>query len=357
MESSPRDFDDLLLDLHLERLAESDRARLQQAMREDPALRERSDRLGLLLQPLDAWAAPPPPPNYPEKVLASVRAAAASRDSAGARTTIPFPEREAGRRGSGRFRGRDLIAAAACILLLIGVAVPGVSALQERSRRALCRNNLATVFRGITAYQASFAGALPYAGYPDGAVWLPGRLKDRPYASNSRHLFRLVKGAFVSRPEAFICPSDSRAKACRKCDCTGRDDFPKSCNLSYASLNLAGSRPPLRPTHAIAYLSDPNPLFVGVRIDARIDPQRTNSPAHRGRGQMVLTLDGQVRWMTQPVYGAHRDNLWTLGALRTYTGTEAPTTEEDVQLVPGFPASDPAVARELQATSLISSGS
>ena len=125
------------------------------------------------------------------------------------------------------------------------------------------------------------------------------------------------------------------------------DDFPAACNISYATLNLAGPTPNLRPTMPVAYISDANPLFIGARFNPAIDADRANSPAHRGKGQTVLTLDGSTKWMTKPQYGPKRDNLWLIGGIRRYTGIETPTGD-DVQLVPGYPATDPAVSRTLR---------
>jgi hypothetical protein len=58
---------------------------------------------------------------------------------------------------------------------------------------------------------------------------------------------------------------------------------------------------------------------------------------------MVMTLDGSVQWLTSPVYGPNRDNLWLAGDIRSYTGTEAPAGKDDAQLVPGYPLTDPAI--------------
>ncbi len=131
-------------------------------------------------------------------------------------------------------------------------------------------------------------------------------------------------------------------------DLSAHADFACSANMSYASLNLAGSIPNCRPGTPIAYVSDVNPLFVGARFNASVDPDTTNSPTHRGKGQTVLTIDGNVRWATRPVYGIKKDNLWMIGNIRRYTGIEAPTRGDDVQLVPGFPATDPDVYETLR---------
>ena len=72
-------------------------------------------------------------------------------------------------------------------------------------------------------------------------------------------------------------------------------------------------------------MSDPNPLFIGGRFQETVDPTHANSPAHGGRGQTVLLIDGSTRKLTSPIYGADRDNLWLVGDIRRYTGTETPT--------------------------------
>jgi hypothetical protein len=76
---------------------------------------------------------------------------------------------------------------------------------------------------------------------------------------------------------------------------------------------------------------------VNGRFDDQVDPDRTNSPAHGGRGQTVLTLDGSVRFADSPIYGDAKDNLWLVNDVRRYTGTELPRRQDDAFLVPGFP--------------------
>ena len=51
--------------------------------------------------------------------------------------------------------------------------------------------------------------------------------------------------------------------------------------------------------------------------------------------------------MTTPIYGPKRDNLWAAGHIRRYTGTETRASDNDVQLVPGYPATDPTADRVL----------
>lgn len=119
-----------------------------------------------------------------------------------------------------------------------------------------------------------------------------------------------------------------------------RDDFANAANVSYDSLNLCGPKPNLRPRVPLVYVSDPNPLFIGARFNSAVNADTTNSPAHGGRGQNILTTVGNTEFLRTPFFGARKDNVWLAGNIRYYTGTEAPVNDEDVQLVPGYPSAN-----------------
>lgn len=333
-----------MLDWHLDRLDPEERAKVERGLAGDPALQSKSNRLRRILRPLDHWSIASPPHHLAEKVLSFVRHATDSVPAA-----APLPGRQASARARGWMPFRspwELVAAAACITLIVSAFVPGVSAMREKSRRALCANNLDSIFRGVSAYQASFGGSLPFAGNLQGASWLP-ECGDKPYASNSRHVFLLLKHNYVTNPKSFLCPSDRSGRAMSSAQRAGCADFSEVSNNSYSTLNLAGTSPHLRPAKPIAFISDPNPLFVNARFNPGIDPTRANSLAHGGKGQTVLVLDGSARWMTKPTYGPKQDNLWVIENVRRYTGVETSVDDDDIQLVPGYPDTDPLVRQAL----------
>ena len=318
---------DQLLEWHLNLLDEDAAMRVEAQLQRDPGLKAQSQKLGRVLRPLDHWSVHTGPPNLAESVLNAVKQAGSPvLQKAPRRQMLAFPF----------FNIRDIGAVAACLVLLLGVFVPGASALRSRSQRVLCANNMHGIGQGLSQYQTSFAGSLPFAGFASDSAWLPGR-DPTCYSSNSRHVFLLHKLGFVAKPNAFLCPSNKNA-APMKVAALGRcDDFGEGNNISYDSHNLAGATPNLRPIATIAYLADPNPLFIGGRFNGDIDPQVANSPAHGGRGQTVLLLDGRVEYMRTPVYGDHKDNVWTIEGVRHYAGTETPTRLTDSFLVPGVP--------------------
>jgi len=324
MSSRPqnRPTDESLLDFHLDRLENETRSWIEGELARDREVRRRSERLGRILQPLDHWGTSAAPVNLADKVLSHVQ-----------RATRPQSAPRVIRGPWGRMR--EMIAVAACLVLLVGVAVPGMAAVRDRAQRAMCASNLATVFQGVSSYQQA-CDSLPYAGQLARASWLPGADSAAPFASNSRHPYLLVKLKHA-KPKDFLCPGRCDDERVPAEHAETRDDFAEARDMSYDSLNLAGTSPNVRPPKALAYMSDANPLFVNARFNDTVDPSKTNSPAHRGRGQTVLKLDGNVQFVRTPVY-AGNDNLWTIRDVRSYRGVEAPTSPDDAFLVPGFPA-------------------
>lgn len=338
MDHDENNLADSLLEWHLNSPGDWDRSRIEAELCRDAELRTKSDRLGRILRPLDHWTVSSGPADLADRVLRVVKQSA-SYGADAAFTPVAEPA-EPGLIRFPFFKLRDLAAIAACIILLLGVSIPGVSALRSRSQRTLCANNLSGIFQGVGAYQAAYAGALPYAGFAQNAAWLPDRNDRSPYTSNSRHVFLLLKHRFVARPQTFLCPCAEDAEPMNVADAVNYDDFAAARNICYDSLNLAGASPNIRPAATIAYLGDANPLFVGARFNEGLDPQIANSRAHGGRGQTILILDGHAEYLRTPIYGSHKDNVWVIEGVRRYTGNEVPTRPDDAFLVPGFPRSD-----------------
>ncbi len=331
-------LEELLLDLHLGCISDEDRLWLEAQLERDGEVAAKADRLGKALGPLDHWTVPPIPDDLVDRALDRIAQHAPGTPNL---DLVTADHSYAGR--SFRLPLREVLAVAACIGLLISVLVPGLAEVRDRSQRAACARNLASIFDGARMYQEQNAGALPFAGEIATASWLPTGASKRQYASNSRHPYLLVKLEYGPKPEHFVCPADADATPLTPAQLAGYNDFKTSRHNSYDSLNLSGSKPNVRPGKAIAYLGDRNPLFRNGRFDASVDPTVANSLAHGGRGQTVLTLDGSAGWMTSPVYGTARDNVWMAGDIRNYTGVEAPLSDDDAQLVPGYPTTDPNV--------------
>jgi len=330
--------EELLLDFHLDRLDKAQRAWLEDELSRDATLAHKSRRLGRLLQPLDYWQPAAPTDHLPEKILEQARLRRLPRvvqmdpdlDTYYRPRSLPL---------------RDMVAAAACILLLVGVFVPGLSTMRDRSQRAACAANLSTIFAGTAIYREVFDDCLPYAGEVRDAAWLPTVENDGNYASNSRHSYLLLKNGFGPRAKDFICPADKNATPMVVDDFLARDDFLRAANVSYDALNLTAGNPNVRPQRSLVYMGDANPLFTRARFNASVDPDTANSLAHGRDGQTLLMLDGSAHWVDSPLVGRNADNIWLAGTIRRYTGTESRVGPDDVQLIPGIPITDPEFMR------------
>ncbi len=327
--------EELLLDFHLDRLDETQRAWLENELSRDAALAEKNRQLGRILQPLDYWQPAAPTDRLAEKILEQARLP---------RVLQMDPQADTHYRP--RFLPmRNMVAAAACVLLLVGVFVPGLSTMRDRSQRAACATNLSAIFAGTAIYREVFDDCLPYAGEVRDAAWLPTAERDRPYASNSRHSYLLLRNGFGPRARDFICPADANATPMVVDDFIAQKDFLRAANISYDALNLTAGKPNVRPQRSLVYMGDANPLFTRARFDASVDPDTANSLAHGRDGQTLLLLDGSARWVNSPLVGPDADNIWLAGTIRRYTGTESRVGPNDVQLIPGFPVTDPEFKR------------
>lgn len=236
---------------------------------------------------------------------------------------------------------REVAAAAAMIVLAVGLGVPSVLHMRERGERIACSQNLARIGAGMQAYATVFGDSLPFVGWrPDQWSWKPTSEPNVRVVHNRSHLYPLLAQSHVRSPNVFICPSSEDVPM--PADQIARhDDFLESRNVSFASQNMAGVRPTLRDHAGLPIMSDDNPLFdngmpmfdvVAARLGLS-DPASSNSFAHGGAGQNVLSLDGSVRWRVRPTSGIAGDNIWTLQDVGDYTGREGPRNASDAHLI------------------------
>ena len=310
---SPRPEDiEGILDAHLDRLEEAQQDTLRRRLQDEPALQACSDRLGAMLEPLDAWSVPPPPSGLVQGVLARLPTR---------RTIEPPPTSAPTAVEPLQMRRpfvslREVLAVAACIALFAGVIVPGVKKIRFGARQTACATNLRTIYAGTTAYANSFGGQLPYAGRVPKPFWAgTGRSVVQPVynvgqLTNRGHQFLLLRLHFVQNPVTFICPSRPDDRAMDLGAVQQLVAFPSAANNSYdlqlmdGPVVLAGSDP-RRP-----WQSDANPFFDTPSFSAT-DLSAVNSRSHGQRGQNVLRLGGDVHFEPSPVI--RNDNIWRAG--------------------------------------------
>ena len=327
---------DQLLDYVLERCQAADEQRIRAALRQDPALNARCDRLRRRLAPLDAWTAPPPREGLVDDILDVIAAQSAGRalERRQAASALP-PGSNRDLAGSRPLVSlRELVALAACITFLVGIVVPGLSTARFNSRRTMCASNLAGLYQGMSSYAQSYAGLLPMVGREPGQPWL--RKQDQAHRTNRSNAYLLLRHRFVARPEQFVCQARKGARPMSTDQIDRNTDFPSDRNCSYDLQNLSGPTPRhllIAARIALPFMADANPLFEGGRFNGAADPQ-ANTTSHQGLGQNVLHFDGRVAWYVTPLSESTRDNIWQAGDLREYNGTETPLSTTDAFLTP-----------------------
>jgi hypothetical protein len=294
-------------------------------------------KLDEVLSPLDSWRAPSPPADLKQRILGRIESLekTISFEKAAA---VAAPEVEPPRPGGWYFSVRDLVAAAACITLLIGLLVPGYRHARRIVERNACQNHMRQIYTGLAGFAEDHQGQLPYAGPAPQANWLPAARADGRPGPNARHMFLLAKYGYVPRLRVFICPSVPNAVPMPAGDCSALDNFPRARNVSYSMQNMCGPyRLSVNVDPNMVIVSDANPLFDGGVVRTLLGEKisRVNSRSHgNGAGQNVLYLSGRVLFAKAPTVGVAGDNIWQAGNLTTYTGTEAPQYLTDSFLVP-----------------------
>jgi len=337
MSIGPQDsFDPRLLDLHLGHLSESERGELRRRLAEDPRLAGQSAALESVLTALDSWAHAPMPADLRARVVARVRAAGpAPRLWRASDQLTEHLERTATRVLPLRNLA-DIVAVAAMIVLAVGIGVPSMLHMRERQQRLGCSYNLAQVGGAIQQYTSTFNASLPFAGWGPGSSWQPESAAGAATMPNRRHIYLLLSRSFVLDPRVFVCPAQPHVPM-SPAAVSQHADFLEARNLSYAYQNMAGVRPSANDDPRLPVLVDENPLFEDGRLRLDLlrlrDPDRTNSRAHRGAGQNLLTLRGEVKWVTTPLAGVDGDNIWTLRGVSDYTGREGPLAATDSHLL------------------------
>lgn len=323
-------FDGQLLDLHLGLLTPEAEAELRRRVDLDPRLARESATLADVFAALRLERQSP-------KVSATPGLAARCCAAVATATGVRIVRRSADEGLIPLIRMqslRDVIAVAAMIVLAIGVGVPGLLHMRERSQRTLCSGNLAALGQGLQAYATTFGDSVPTVGWNAASSWRPTQQPNVQLVPNRKHLVPLLTGRFVPLTRLFICPSTSDVPASLE-QTLRTGDFLEPRNISYASQNMAGSQPRMHDSPDLPFVADDNPLFQNglPSLLALSDPGTRNSPSHGGSGQNVLSLGGVVRWASHPNVGINGDNIWTLQGAPEYSGREGPLTATDAHLI------------------------
>ena len=235
------------------------------------------------------------------------------------------------------FSLRDLIAAAAAIILVAVSLVPSLQQAGQQARIDLCAAQMGQIGTALGAYANDNRGHLPVV-MADSSSWLA--TDNGPASSNSAGLFKLVPGQYAPAT-VFHCPglgggTDAFVVQSGMTDFPGRQYISYSYQHALGAAALSRSRPDLMAVASeMAILADNTPLFGGGQfIPGRM--KLLVSDNHARSGQNVLYLDMHVGWSPVPEAGVAGDNIYLVRGIYSYRGDEAPADVTDSFLLPAY---------------------
>ena len=236
---------------------------------------------------------------------------------------------------------RDMIAVAACVMLVFLVGKPGLDYSRSIAQRKQCEAQMAEFGGAFQNYASDNQDRLPQAENSSGKWWNIG--EQRPDSgSNTRHVYQLVKDGYTT-PDRFICPAArgksqvyaqlqqmSLDQARQLNDFISKDHVSYSFKLIHPNSNVKWG------IKREAIAADKNPIFAGfdcnlqhvvsVPIDSEL--RKVNSLNHGSQGQMVLFTDGNVIFMRDRLHGPQQDDIFTIKKAVEYYGTETPEDDD-----------------------------
>ncbi len=242
------------------------------------------------------------------------------------------------------FSLRDLVATVAAVII-VGVVLfatggdllrtirgPSQAAMME-----MCQANQQKIGQAIGLYADENAGYLPVAADSQ-QRWMAASGEEA--VSNSQGLYKLIQQGYAP-PEVFQCPATGGHKPSKLTHQAGMVDFPAREFVNYSYQYAMGKAPSLNDPAIggalaeMAILADSNPLFQ----DGRFVAGRLHSAVsdnHRGRGQNVLYLAGNVKWNETAEAGVGGNNIYLADGIFDYTGDETPANSADTFLLPAY---------------------
>lgn len=277
-------MDKNLLGYLLNCLDDTEQREVEARLATDPESRDRLDKLRQALAPLEADRDNAEPPHdlvyrtlarVAEYCSQALPRAPVTRASGGAER--PF------------WRRADVVAAAAVVLLAVGIGAPALYRMQVQSASLVeCQNNLREFYNGLSAYH-------------DHKGQFPNVTAEAPHNVAGMVVPMLVSAGSLPENVSVRCPANGPGRPCpftlEQIKAMTPEEFQKhaaslaSCyaySLGYR--DAAGYHPPTRSgTKASLYpiMSDRPPYDDGA----------DNSPNHGKKGQNVLFQDGTVKFL------------------------------------------------------------
>lgn len=227
--------------------------------------------------------------------------------------------------------------AAAVFMIAWGTFQTSANYVRHRYRRNRCQAQMGSIFRGLGNYVADNDGKLPVFITTAGAPWWMVGDQGKVPRSNTRCMWRLVRGEYVD-PANFVCYG-GRQKPLVRFDISqlkNFNDFPNRQHITF-SIRICCKEPTMEKLANKVLMVDLSPLFEDLPADFSqplkipVDEKllNLNSINHNYAGQNILRGDGSIRFLKTRFFGITRDDIYTLQNILYYNGTERPSCEED----------------------------
>lgn len=241
----------------------------------------------------------------------------------------------------------ELLAAAAAIVLVLGILFPSAGFMRQHYYKVACANNLRKIGDGFAQYANDHNDKLSEAAVQAGSPWWWVGYQGPESHSNTRYPWQLVKGGYV-RGNVFVCRGNAGAEAVQydPSQMNSLVDFPSRRNVSFSFILFCDKNTNVMQDRRKVIASDLNPVFREIpdckNIYANLNEfekilldkhlREMLSSSHNGKGQNILSSDGSVQWIQ--VRLVNGDDIYTINGVDEYTGSEIPKDFSDIFLVP-----------------------
>jgi hypothetical protein len=236
---------------------------------------------------------------------------------------------------------------AAGIFIIASLFIPVTRQMRAQAWKTACQANLSKIALGLTQYADEHNGFLPAVATKAGSPWWKVGSTGQENQSNTRHLWVLVKLDYL-QPNVFVCPGYSKGKIVKldRSQIASLADFPDRRYIAYSFKLICEPNKAVSPQSPVPIMADANPIFEtrlknpNYQASMQFEPVKLNeklltinSINHRRAGQNVMFSDGTAKFLTERLFDP-TDDIFTVKDLDTYRGTETPSEEKDIFLVP-----------------------
>ncbi len=239
------------------------------------------------------------------------------------------------------------LATAAAFIIVGSVLITSYKVMsgyaRQSAQRQVCKKQLSNIFQGINSYANDNDGKQPMAaGAANTPWWMLGK-QTQEDASNTRHMWRVVKNGYVDAAD-FICPGSPQDKLPEidPAQIQNYYDFPSRNHITYSIKIQCARGNDGRLLCRKVLLADVSPLFeklpenfdkpFRLKLDNKL--LTVNSQNHDRHGQSVLFGDGSVAFRKDRTSGYTEDDIYTLQSTDVYEGYERPRCIEDQFVAP-----------------------